>query len=505
MKHVYKLAAFTISTALLSACGGGGGGGESSSSSSVNNVRTGSFIDSAVEGLRYSTPTRSGLTNALGEFKYLDGEQVTFKIGGTVLGVTEGQETITPFTLFGIAPLEKESRISASLNQDTVSSFERALNVAMLLQNLDEDGDPENGIDLAQANQLLKTDSVNLIVKSKQFLSQPDLRTLLTKADVTASRDMLLSVKHIYESLDVEIESSQVSRFNSEIGLGQVQSISYQYDQNGRVTQERADNNGDGNDDVLKQTSYDAQGNIERVQDTINNITEVMTYDTNNNLTSRLTETSESTSMERYSYNINNKVRGFELDRGNDGTIDSTTLYEYEGFNLSSYTIDKDGDGEPDARADYVYENGRVATFVEDTDNNGIPELIIAYSYDENGNRQSYNISVSSDGFPTAPGKFTYDQYNNVTRYELDIDLDDSPDYIETYTYNSDRQRTAYYRDANGDGSWNSIIQYIYDESGKRTQMAEDNNGDGIADKVWKGNYQPEILENAWDVILADS
>jgi hypothetical protein len=34
--------------------------------------------------------------------------------------------------------------------------------------------------------------------------------------------------------------------------------------------------------------------------------------------------------------------------------------------------------------------------------------------------------------------------------------------------------------------------------------MAEDNNGDGIADKVWKGNYQPEILDNAWDVILSE-
>ena len=91
MKYVYKLAALTISTALLSACGGGGGGGESSSSTDNSSVRTGSFIDSAVEGLRYSTPTRSGLTNALGEFKYLDGEQVTFQIGGTVLGITDAQ------------------------------------------------------------------------------------------------------------------------------------------------------------------------------------------------------------------------------------------------------------------------------------------------------------------------------------------------------------------------------------------------------------------------------
>jgi len=504
MKYVYKLAALTISTALLSACGGGGGGGESSSSTDNSSVRTGSFIDSAVEGLRYSTPTRSGLTNALGEFKYLDGEQVTFQIGGTVLGITEAQEIITPFTLFGIEPLGKESRITASLNQNTVSSFERALNVAMLLQNLDEDGDPENGINLKQADKLLRNDSVNLIVKSKQFLAQSDTITLLTKAQVTNSRDLLASVKHIYASLDVAIESNQVSRFNSEIGAGTVQSIAYKYDQDGRVTEERADNNGDGEDDVVKETFYDQQGNVERIQDSLNGITEVMTYDANNNLTSRLTQTPDSVSLETYSHNLNNKVRRFELDKGNDGSIESTTLYEYEGFNLSSYTIDKNGDGEPDARADYVYENGRVATFVEDTNNDGTPELIIAYSYDENGNRQSYNINLSSDGYPSAPGKFTYDQYNNVIRYELDIDLDDNPDYIETYAYNSDRQRTAYYRDTNGDGSWNTIIQYIYDENGKRTQMAEDNNGDGIADKVWKGNYQPEILDNAWDVILGE-
>ncbi len=68
----------------------------------------------------------------------------------------------------------------------------------MLKQNLDDDGDPENGINLKQADKLLRTDSVNLIVKSKQYLGQSDTITHLNKAQVTNSRELLASVRHIY-------------------------------------------------------------------------------------------------------------------------------------------------------------------------------------------------------------------------------------------------------------------------------------------------------------------
>ena len=504
LKAIYQASAISLCSIVLVACGGGGGGG-GSSDAGPSTLRTGSFVDSPVEGLRYKTDSRSGLTNELGEFQYLEGEQVTFSIGGISLGVAEGQEQVTPFTLLGIKPLDKERLITATLNASTVSSFERALNIASLLQSLDTDGDPENGINLGNADQVLVNQDIDLFVKSSAFLGQTALSDIKTQLGLGNNRSLLDSVKHLYDSLEIEIESNQVAQFDSVIDSQTTQSTQYDYNPEGQVIRERSDQNGDGQDDVVKDYSYDARGNLTSVSNASQGVSETLTYDANDNISTRLTTTASSSNLERYFYNPDNTLQRFELDKGNDGNVDSITYYSYIGGELSSYTIDNNVDGFIEARADYVYDNGLLATFVEDQNNDGIPELIIAYSYDENGNRQSHNITVDAEGIPSAPGKFTYDQYGNVVRYELDVDLDEQSDYTETYTYNQASQRTSYFRDSDGDGSWNTIIQYTYNEEGRRTLMAEDNNGDGIADKVWKGGYAPQINTNAWDQILAEN
>lgn len=46
------------------------------------------------------------------------------------------------------------------------------------------------------------------------------------------------------------------------------------------------------------------------------------------------------------------------------------------------------------------------------------------------------------------------------------------------------------------------MTQYTYDSDGNRTSMQEDSNGDGSVDKEWFSNYDTEILDNGWDVIV---
>src|SRR3569833_2679595 len=102
---------FIISAAsLLTACGGGGGsdnsagspaGGQSTGSSTS---LTGRFVDGPVSGLRYSTPTSNGRTNANGEFTNRQGETVSFFIGAVVISQAPGAATITPFSLACTAP-----------------------------------------------------------------------------------------------------------------------------------------------------------------------------------------------------------------------------------------------------------------------------------------------------------------------------------------------------------------------------------------------------------------
>src|ERR1017187_8110574 len=48
-------------------------------------IRTGVFAGPVI-GLKYQTPTLSGVTNEKGQFKYRTGEMVIFSIGDVVLG-----------------------------------------------------------------------------------------------------------------------------------------------------------------------------------------------------------------------------------------------------------------------------------------------------------------------------------------------------------------------------------------------------------------------------------
>ncbi|MDF1822645.1 MAG: hypothetical protein P1U64_13770 [Alcanivoracaceae bacterium] len=114
---------------MLAACGG-------DSSSDVvapsSKSETGVFTDSAVAGIYYETETRSGYTNALGEYKYQEGETVTFSIGGTPLPPVPATGRVTP------------ADMTVDGQPDTVT------NILRLLQTLDDDGNPDNGITITE-------------------------------------------------------------------------------------------------------------------------------------------------------------------------------------------------------------------------------------------------------------------------------------------------------------------------------------------------------------------
>jgi hypothetical protein len=118
----------SIAAALaLSACGGGG----SDTPTAVVGAQTGVFVDSAVEGLSYETSSGvKGTTDAQGHFKYNEGDTVTFKVGGVTIGSGKATGTLSPA---GISGGEDNNKFT---------------NLLVLLQSLDTDGDPSNGITL---------------------------------------------------------------------------------------------------------------------------------------------------------------------------------------------------------------------------------------------------------------------------------------------------------------------------------------------------------------------
>jgi len=497
-----------LATSALTACGGGGGGSSDEAKattppSTSPSTLTGTFVDSPVKGLRFESPTQSGLTNELGEFDYLEGEAVTFYIGGTQLGVALGSDVITPFSLLGINPLTTEADISDALSGEEVRSFDRAINIATLLQTLDIDANPENGIDLGESHAKLASLNISINVKARHFESQETLTKVKELTGISTIRSYGDAAQHIYSSLGVNVESNLASSFTSTQNNEQLESVNYEYNPEGQLAAESTDINNDGEVDIIKSYNYDDNGNLAQITNSATETVETLTYDANNNLLTRLIDNAQgSDSLESYSY-TNNKLQRFNLDQDADGEAEASTQYFYNSQgDITRYEVDRDGDNVAESISLYTYNNGSLLSYSEDNDNDQIPNILIAYTYDENGNRTSQNVDLSAEGAPNTIGTFTYDQNNNVIRYEQDQDIDGLPNYIETYTYDKNNNRTSYKRDIGANGTWDVFAQYFYDLNGNRIKMLEDNDGNGIVDKIWTGDYQPAILDNSWDAIL---
>jgi hypothetical protein len=125
--------------AAVVACSGGGSGGSDDANNAIpannanNDVLTGQFVDSPVAGLSYHTETQSGVTSATGEFKYRPGETVVFGLGDLKFPAVAAAHILTPLELAG----------STNLTDTGV------VNMARLLQSLDQDCNPDNGITIS--------------------------------------------------------------------------------------------------------------------------------------------------------------------------------------------------------------------------------------------------------------------------------------------------------------------------------------------------------------------
>ena len=154
MKHLAKLLP-SVCVLAITACGGSGGSSDATGTTvtgtdSANGVEasagtdagqgggaaavlTGRFVDSAVSGLQYATASQSGVTDANGSFSYLAGEQVMFSIGDIDFPVTAGADIVTPLNVFSTTDIANTG----------------VINMSRLLQSLDVDSNPDNGITIS--------------------------------------------------------------------------------------------------------------------------------------------------------------------------------------------------------------------------------------------------------------------------------------------------------------------------------------------------------------------
>ena len=133
MKKLYRL---WLLAGIVAGCGGGGDSGSSGpvggAAPGPSATLTGQLVDSSVVNVAYSTSSGlRGMTGLNGDFSYRAGDTVKFSIGKIVLGEGRGAAIVTPIDLVAGA---------VALDHPDV------VKILQVLQTLDDDGDPANGI-----------------------------------------------------------------------------------------------------------------------------------------------------------------------------------------------------------------------------------------------------------------------------------------------------------------------------------------------------------------------
>ncbi len=505
---------------------------------SGDEIKTGVFVDSPVQGLRYTTKTRSGLTSATGELQYVAGETVTFSIGGVELGSARGADRITPFDLFQIPVPSTEADVVEVMSASTrVDAFDRAANVIYFLVALDRDGYPENGIDLSGWDEALADETLSFDVDASDFPYEAYRRMSLRHDGMATSLALEKPLAHFYRSMGIVVSAHLVTASSVDEGDdGVLEEVRhYEYDSKGWQTSMRLDNGADGTIEQHYATTYDTAGNgimFRYMNDNDHNgsfedrneytyahdaagrvVTEYFQLVANDLVTSRQTRTytydgrgqvltvdtesdtnadaitdtrsHETSTYDEHGYRATLRL---ETDQYADGSVNSVThrtfAYDAAGFEVdSTYETDPENDGVVNTRTVSTYvrdQAGRELTYTQDYFN-GTGLLtrrdVRTNAYDERGEVQLYRSESDSD----ADGVI-----NSFSEY--------------VYTYGDDGYLTlmqsTYEPNTAVAGFQLAIDTYERAPNGKtlRFAMDQDTDGDGVVDEREQTTYTYDEL-----------
>ncbi|KAG1682863.1 hypothetical protein GQR58_010649 [Nymphon striatum] len=167
-------------------------------------LKSGVFVDSNVSGINYVSGNTRGITSD-GIFLYEEGENIVFGIGSLNFGFVAGSDLVTP------------------------NDFIYSLSIARLLQTLDDDSNPENGIvipesvqnspALAGAGSLL-TDIESQ--ESKEIIAELTSLTTAGVRDVVSIQDAKAHMEKYtsYASIDKNVTSKTVHKSTWDTNYG---------------------------------------------------------------------------------------------------------------------------------------------------------------------------------------------------------------------------------------------------------------------------------------------
>ncbi len=431
----------TLGSALcILGCNNDGPGGE-----------IGVFIDGLVQGVTYETPTRSGVTNDRGEFRYEEGESVTFRLGDTVLGSAVGKAQITPFDLVGI-----EVPTGVELRRTWFEiPFATVTNIAVLLQTFDEDADPSNGIKItSDVSAQFSGASVELEMRQFDLYGDFNFRRILGTAKQQGllsgqhqPRHPALALAHLYQSIGVDPNLFVIAEFRRDDGIDSVldRRITFTHDTDGFQTREERDDDADGA------------------------LNEVNTW----------------------AYNSNKFPTRRTIDSDGDGSLDQIIDNEYnqDGY-LIFQSYDDGADGRPDLTYSWERDSfGSVTRFAQDTNGDGIDDEIEFNTYNDAGQIIRKEYDDDGNGTIDRARTFEYNEAGQLLRRAFDNDLDGTEDDIDVFEYDEDGNRVSMKSDEDGDGDYDRIVLDFYDPAGNPIRTETDTDGDGTPEFIFRREY----------------
>ena len=487
-----------VAALALSACGGSGG--------SSSNLLTGVFIDSPVAGVEFVTETQSGVTNAAGEFTYRSGETVTFSLGGWEMGSASADAEVSVFDIAGVEEVPMRAGAISNLvwgANDT--PMRRAATIGSILQTLDEDANPDNGIVIPETIRQRLAD-VNWDVSAQtawQIMGTREFRMMLRDESVAnanfparEARQLGEVVQHMYDQAGLDVSYDVWTTYQQDRGAdGSVDfSREIAYDGDGNYRTDLYDFDGDGVNDTIYNYMYTPADQLRRIErddglDGSIESTRIWTYNEFGDRTQYqdIAATGEATYSETMQYSEFGDVIYRERVRPTSRVIE-TWEYNPETNRREIYQVDSDGDGAFDTRDQLTYETSFNWTRRErDMDMDGVTDEIHTRTYDAFGRVVRETQDTDVDGELDYAVTRVYDSRGLLLSTEWETTGDGIVDRIDVTEYNEQGNRMRLTNDLDGDGNLDQIYEWIFDESGTQTEFHRDNDGDGTRD--WSRFY----------------
>ena len=431
-------------------------------------ILTGQFLHTPTRGVRYTTATQAGITDANGHFQYLEGEVVSFFIGGLLLGEATGNSNVSIFDLVEGADAVTGNALRQSIDKSI--PFNRVINIATLLQTLDRDNNAENGVTLTlPVTRLFEADSVHFDKRWDKFKADLGLRSALAAGksaglihNAVQIRQPWRALRQVYQELGVEVLLRPYSRTIETEGELSTE-LEYAYDSEGlQIQAQEYDSHGNQTlgyyniiilgfeitGSLLGQ--YDNNGNLSRIQAGLPGYNDII-----------------------YRYNDLGQ-RLLMLSSSNDEPVSNAIKYKYNSKGLLiRLTEDSNGDGLTNNTTRFRYDtHDQIILKQEDSDFDGTTDLTTASAYDQSGNmiRQEVTETIEGEIIAVSLDVFFYNANGSIVRKELYSDGNDLPDTSHQYGY-----------DANG----NLVLEESFDAEGLyQTQSYEYDLNDNLTHKM---------------------